>query len=223
MKWKSGPLATRISITLLILAFGIAVLFTRPAKAQEPEHRFTVNIGGGFTPTTGDIGKRLTDGWDGTAGAGWNVNPHLSIGGQVMYDSLGVSRLVLNEAAVPAANAHVWAITAEPRFNLLPGHHIDPYLVGGVGYYRQTVQFTQPTLTSVYVFDPFFGFYPALVPADQVLGTMVGQGIGGSAGAGLNFGMSHSGLEFFVEARYHYADTGSLPLRIIPLNIGIRW
>jgi Outer membrane protein beta-barrel domain len=223
MKWKCGPWRIRFSIAFSILIITAALIFTTPARAQQTYHRFTVNIGGGYTPTTGDIGKRLTDGWDGTAGAGFNFNRHFSLGGQVMYDSLGVSQLVLNEAAVPAANAHVWAITVEPTFRFLPGRVIDPYFVGGVGYYRQTVQFTQPTYSSIFVFDPFFGFYPALIQTDQVLGTMVGQGIGGSAGMGLNFRLGDSGLKFYVEARYHYADTGSLPLRMIPVNIGFRW
>lgn len=221
MNRKYSSLGTGINIALLGFALTAFLLFTNYARAQE--HRFTVNIGGGYTPTTGDIGKRLMDGWDGTVGAGYNFSRYFSLGGQVMYNSLGVSRMVLSEAAVPAANAHVWSVTADPRFNFLPGHLIDPYFVGGVGYYRQTVQFTRPTYSSVYVFDPFFGFYPALVSSDQVLGTMVGQGIGGSAGFGLNFKTGYSGLKFFVEARYHYADTGSLPLRMIPINVGIRW
>ena len=55
----------------------------------------------------------------------------------------------------------------------------DPYVVGGVGYYRRTIQFTQPTLVPVTVFDPFFGFLYGVTQANQVLGTLTQDGVGG--------------------------------------------
>ena len=42
------------------------------------------------------------------------------------------------------------------RLRITDGHKVNPYAGGGVGYYRRTVQFTQPTLTPVFFFDPFF-------------------------------------------------------------------
>jgi hypothetical protein len=101
---------------------------------------------------------------------------------------------------------------------------LSPYVVGGVGYYRRTVEFTQPSVTPATIFDPFFGlFIPTLVPANIVLGRITRSGVGGSLGAGFNINLGTSGVKFFTEARYHYADTGSIPTRMVPVIFGIRW
>lgn len=106
---------------------------------------------------------------DGTLsfGGGYNFNSRFSLGGQIIYNGLGVSRGVLREFAVPDGNARIWAFTTEPRLNFAPRRKFTLYVVGGVGYYRRVVEFTQPTLAAVTVFDPFFfTFFPVLVPAN---------------------------------------------------------
>jgi hypothetical protein len=136
-----------------------------------------------------------------------------------------VSRAVLNEAQVPSGNAHVWSFTADPKIGLKPHHGVGTYLIGAVGYYRRVVQFTQPTVQPVIIFDPFFGFVQGFVPADKVLGTIARGGVGGGAGAGFEFGMGpRSGnAKLFTEARYEYAATGAMPTRMVPVTFGIRW
>jgi len=57
---------------------------------------------------------------------------------------------------VPDGDAHVWSITVNPKLRLNPSGKVDPYIVGGVGYYRRTVHFTKPALVDVFIFDPFF-------------------------------------------------------------------
>jgi hypothetical protein len=82
---------------------------------------------------------------------------------------------------VPDGNAHLWSITVEPKLRLNPHNKIDPYVVGGVGYYRRTVEFTRLVLPSVVIFDPFFGgFFNTVVQTNQVLGDITHGGIGGS-------------------------------------------
>src|SRR5574337_641001 len=103
-----------------------------------------------------------------------------------MYNGFGVSRTVLNEANVPDGNAHMWSLTANPKIRVNPDWKIDPYAVGGIGYYRRVVEFTQPTLIPTLIFDPFFGaFFNTLIPANQVIGRITRDGFGGSIGGGL--------------------------------------
>ena len=131
---------------------------------------------------------------------------------------------VLNEAQVPDGNSHMWSITVNPKLRLNRRGNFDPYVVGGVGYYRRTVEFTRPVLVPVFIFDPFFGgFFNTFVQADQVLGRITQDGVGGSAGAGFDVKLGETGLKFFTEARYHYADTGRIPTRMVPVTFGIRW
>ena len=214
---SAGPLGL-LSCCLILLSLG----FATPATAQE--RGFTGSVGGGFTPVTGNLSNHLNNGWNVRASGGYNFNPHFSTDLEFTWNGLGVNDNVLSEAQVPGGNAHVWSLTLDPRLRLNPGHGVDPYLVGAVGYYRRTVQFTQPTLQPTLNFDPFFGFFQGLIPANQVLGSITRSGMGGGAGAGFEIhlgSLSHARL--FTEARYEYANTGNVPTRMVPVTFGIRW
>jgi hypothetical protein len=84
------------------------------------------------------------------------------------------------------------------------------------------VEFTQPTVAAAVIFDPFFGFFPVLLPADLVIGKVVRDGLGGNAGLGFQFPVAR-GVKIFTEARFHYAAGGALPTRMVPFTIGIRF
>jgi hypothetical protein len=220
---KIGLKSIVLRITSLIVFLSVITLACSiTTSAQNPEHRWSGNIGAGFTPILGSLNQRLDNGWHVSFGAGYRVTHGLTIGGQVMYNGLGVSKGLLGEVGVPDGNAHLWAFTAEPRLTFAPRHHFTPYIVGGVGYYRRVVNFTQPTIAAVTVFDPFFGAFPVFFQADQVLGTVVRDGIGGNGGLGMEAGIPY-GAKLFVEARFHYASTGAVPTRILPFTIGLRF
>ena len=132
--------------------------------------------------------------------------------------------IVLTEAGVPSADSHLWSITADPKIRFGGARHFDPYLVGSVGYFRRTVNFTAPTLTPVTLFDPFFGvLFPSLVPASVTLGSITRSGIGGGGGLGFNFRLGSSRTKLYIEARYEYAATGTIPTRMIPATVGLSW
>lgn len=215
-------LMVRTSILAVLLVAGSAAV----GQSESP---WTADIGGGigagFTPLVGGISKKLNNGWHLKGGIGYKFTSHFSTSFQASYTGLGVSKEVLNEAQVPNGNAHVWSFTADPKIGFKPYHGVATYLIGAVGYYRRVVQFTQPTLQPVIIFDPFFGFFQGLIPADKVLGTITRGGIGGGAGAGFEFGVgSHVGsAKLFTEARYEYAATGATPTRMVPVTFGIRW
>jgi opacity protein-like surface antigen len=203
----------------------ILVVLNARSLAQE-EHLYTLSggFGGGVSPLLGGISDRLNTGWHITADGGFNVTHHFSMTAEYMYDGFGVSNRVLKEAQVPDGNAHLWSLTANPKLRLRRGHDLVPYVVGGVGYYRRTVEFTRPVLVQVFIFDPFFGvFYNTYVQANQVLGKITQGSAGGSLGAGFDIKLGNTGFKIFTEARYHYADTGRIPTRMVPVSFGIRW
>ncbi len=210
-----------IPTTWLSVFVALALLLAAPAYPQEFRH-FTFNFGFGYSPVTGQIAQRLRNGWNFTGGAGYRFNPHFETNLEFEWDGFPVQPLVLTEAQVPGANAHMWSLTLNQKLHLLPSHKVDPYITGGAGYFRRTIQFTQPTLQSVFIFDPFFGFLPTVVPADIVLGNVTRGGVGGDLGAGFDFPF-FSQSRIFVEARYEYGSTGNIPTRLIPVTIGIHW
>jgi len=174
--------------------------------------------------TSRNDSPRLDNGWHITVGGGLNVTRHLETTLEYSYNGYGVGRKVLNEAQVPDGNSHLWSLTVNPKLRLNRRGNFNPYVVGGVGYYRRTVEFTRPVLVPVFIFDPFLGgFFNTFVQADQKLGDITRDGVGGSLGAGFETKLSKTGLKFYTEARYHYADTGRIPTRMVPVTFGIRW
>jgi opacity protein-like surface antigen len=222
--WGGG-----INMKIRNVAFAVTVLlilgFALTGHAQEPtEHWYTFNVGAGFTPLVGQVSNRLNNGWNARGGAGFRITSHFEVNGEFMYSGLGVKPIVLTEAGVPSANSHIWSISADPKIRLGGARRFDPYLVGGVGYYRRTVNFTAPTTIPVTLFDPFFGvLFPGLVPADVQLGSISRSGIGGSGGAGFHIRLGESTVKLLFEARYHYAATGSIPTRMVPVTVGFEW
>ena len=130
-----------------------------------------MDIGGGVSAPLGAISDSLNTGWNATVSAGYNFSSRFSSSIRYTYNGFGISRAVLDEAAVPDGNARLWSVTLDPKISFAPRSRLTPYLVGGVGYFRRTIEFTQPTLAPTIIFDPFFGFaFPALIPVNQIIG-----------------------------------------------------
>jgi hypothetical protein len=97
------------------------------------------------------------------------------------------------------------------------------YIIGGGGIYHRYQEFTQPSVTTVVGFDPFFGFYSAAVPARQVLASYAVNKPGVNIGAGIALGTKWHG-KFYAEARYNRIFMGSeRHTDYIPVSFGFRW
>jgi outer membrane protein with beta-barrel domain len=150
----------------VICVFGLANV----ASAQSEYHHLTFNVGRGFTAVTGSILDRLDHGGNVEAGAGLNFNSVLGVLGTYSYQGLGITRSALNAVNQPDGSARVFTLTIDPKISI-PIHGHSFYLLGGGGWLRRTVEFTQPTLATTIVFDPWWGYIgPAVVQVNQVLG-----------------------------------------------------
>jgi hypothetical protein len=95
--------------------------------------------------------------------------------------------------------------------------------VGG-GYFRRTVEFTQPTLAQTVVFDPWWGYFgPALVQVNQVLGTVTSNSGVFNVGGGINIRPARTGPYLYVESRYMRGFTSNSNTSVVPLIVGVRW
>jgi hypothetical protein len=211
---------------LVCQAVFLALLcMTAPALAQNsPLDKFTVNTGVGATVPVGGLSQRLDNGWNVNFGGGYNFVPHFGVIAEYMYNGLGVTRSTLNAASVPDGNARIHSVTLNPIVHINPKGPLDAYLIGGVGYYHRTVEFTEPSTATVLVFDPFFGFFvPAVIPVNRVIGRVVRDGFGGNLGGGFTYALGNSGVKLYTEARYHRANTGSVRTELVPVTVGLRW
>jgi opacity protein-like surface antigen len=217
-------LARTVWLVLLLIVCPALIAFGQTTTSVE--RPFTFNVGGGYTPMVGQISTHLDNGWHFTVGGAYNVAHPFSIGLNYTYNGVGVSRSVIDLVGAPDANARIWSITADPKLRIPTHGRFAPYIIGGVGYYRRSADFTQPAFVPTLVVDPFFGFaFPGVVQTNQVIHRAQASGVGGSLGGGFDFdlGTVRSHSQLYVESRYHYADTGRIPTRMVPLTVGIRF
>jgi hypothetical protein len=209
--------------TMSLGAIGIMLMLV-VVRASADQKNWTVDIGTGTSPTTGKISSRLTTGWNVDFRAGYEFNSGLGLVGDLMYSGLGVSHQVLQTLQVPNGDAHMWSLTAGPIWRFPVADNVHAYLLGGVGWYRRTVEFTQPTVGAIDVFDPWWGYIgPVLVPTNQVLGSVTKDALGANAGGGVSFSLGQSGAAVFAEVRYHFANTRPTVTTIVPVSFGVRW
>ena len=185
--------------------------------------RFTAHIGGGFTSPTFDASDRLDTGWNILAGAGVRVTRNFALLGEFNYNDFEVARSVLRAAGTPDGDARVWSFTANPRYTINPGGRVNFYVTGGGGVYHRTVDFTRPTVAAVTAFDPFFGFFPAAVPAEEVVRSFDTTKGGLNIGGGFDIHLTRQSLKFFAESRYHHMYTSGFGTSFIPVTFGLRW
>jgi hypothetical protein len=219
---KTGGL-TVIRKTATVWAAALGVVMLSPlAFSQETSH-FTANVGGGFTSVTGRFANDVTNGWNVQGAAGYNFNNYFGILGTFMYDGLGVTNTALNALNMPNGNTNVYTLTADPKFTF-PFKTGSFYVLAGGGWLRRTVQFTQPVIASTFIFDPWFGYFgPALIPANQVIGSVTNNAGVWDVGGGFNIPLPNTRLKLYVEARYFDGLTNDAHTRMVPLTFGIRW
>ncbi|HEY1337842.1 MAG TPA: hypothetical protein VGF59_10055 [Bryobacteraceae bacterium] len=199
----------------------VCCLAALPGLAQP---HFTGYAGGGFSEPVKDIGSRLDMGWNVSAGAGATYH-QVGLMVDFMFNDFPINRATLNNQQVPDGTTRVWAFTLDPVFHVRPvDSPVDAYVTGGGGIYHRTIEFTQPALATVPVFDPFFGIiYPANIVTNQVIASRSNYKGGVDVGAGVAFKIGPGGLKLFAEARYHHMFTRPTPTTLVPVTFGIRW
>ena len=183
---------------------------------------FTFSVGGGFTEAPGNTGRNLDTGWNIRGGAGFNFSPQVGAMLDLGYDRFGINGATLTNIGAPAGDVQIFSATIDPVVHLHPHGHVDFYLTGGGGLFHWYQEFTQPAVAVVPGFNPFFGFYSAAVPVNQILGSYSVNRPGVDVGAGIAFGTRRRG-KFFAEARYDHIYMQNSHVDYIPVTFGFRW
>jgi len=204
---------------LALTSFGL--LFAGSLSAQEVSH-FTFDLGAGFTQPVGNTGRNLDTGWNIQGGVGYNFSPWVGAMIDLGYNRFGINGATLNNIGFPGGNVNIFQATLDPIVHLNPRGHIDFYLIGGGGMFRQEQQFTAPTIAGFTGFDPFFGFYQGAVPVNAVVSSYSVIKPGIDAGAGFAIGTRFHG-KLFAEARYNRIFNSNTHTDYLPISFGFRW
>jgi hypothetical protein len=207
-----------------IFVVAAIAIYSGAASAQEESwSKFTMNVGVGLANPVQNSGSRLDTGWSFTGAAGMNFTSHLGLLGEFTYNSLGVNQTTLQALQFPNGEMRLWAFTANPVVRLNRSGKVDFYLIGGGGVYHRDAEFSQPTVATYNVYDPYFGIvYPVGVPATQVLRSYSTTAGGLNIGGGVTFKIGDSRVKAFVESRYHHMFSNPATT-ILPVTFGIRW
>jgi opacity protein-like surface antigen len=200
------------------------LILANRSLAQDEDHHFTAHIGGGLTTITGRDAGRLDHGGNLQIGAGYYFNRFFGITGNFMFNQLGITGRELLRLNVPDGNGRAYTFTVDPTLRLPLGQHWSAYVVAGGGYLRRTIEFTEPTLAQTFIFDPWWGYLgPALVPVNQILGSVSSNAGAFDVGAGINIPLPVPRLHLFLESRYVHGFTDKSNTSIVPITLGIRW
>ena len=193
------------------------------AQNQDEDHHFTLSVAGGLTTITGRDAGKLDHGGNVQAGAGYFFNRYLGVTGNFMFSQLGITGRELNLLNEPDGNARTYTFTVDPTIRVPLRGGVSVYALAGGGFLRRTVEFTQPTLAQTFIYDPWWGFFgSALVPANQILGSVTSNSGAFNTGAGVNFPLPRTRLHLFIEARYVHGFTSNTNTSIVPIVFGIR-
>jgi hypothetical protein len=185
--------------------------------------RFSFGVGAGFTTPVGDTGRRTDPGWNVRGGAGVNFSPYFGVMVNAAYNNLGINSSTLANIGVPGGRMSVFSATLDPVIHLTPKRRFDLYVTGGGGLFHRYQEFTAPSVAVTTGFDPFFGFFPVALAANQVLASYSVNKPGIDAGVGVAFGSRFHG-KFFAEARYNRIFMDHLPdTEYLPVTFGFRW
>ncbi len=193
-------------------------------------NKYTFVVGAGFTLPTGGTHAYLTTSYDFQAGAGRNFSNKFAVLAQFDWHNSASSparshsarhlqqgnhRLQHGQPGQPHCAAH-FARWIQPRLVLHPQSDVyrlqseksGAYVVGGVGFYHKTANFTIPALGTYC--DPYYGCYN--YQANQSIDKYTSNAVGFNGGIGFTYRPSRfAGERFFAEARYVYIANQSRP------------
>ncbi|MEP7365753.1 MAG: outer membrane beta-barrel protein [Acidobacteriota bacterium] len=205
-----------------ILIAGMATLLTAPSYGQS---KFSFAVGGGPTVPGKHSGRNFNTGFNATAGVGYHPVRAFGVMAEFGFNNMNITGSALQRIGVPDGSGRIYSATLNPMVHLNPRGRFDVYLIGGGGYYRRTIEFTQPSSAIATGFDPFYGiFFPVEIPTTTVLGSYTQNkgGVNGGAGIAIRFG-EDTRSSFFAESRYHYIWTSPVRTSMIPVTFGFRW
>ena len=206
------------AVAVLLLAFSF------PAAAQSIGHA-NFSMGGGFTNPIYSTSNEVNMGWNVDFMGGVAVHHIFDADLDFNYNNMGLTNAVLAQYGEPNGGVGIWSLTFNPVIHLAPREaKIRPYVTAGYGLYHMNFSVSHPTTVQTIFCYGFFGCYPALVGANEVVASNSTYRSGFNGGIGFDFPLGGGGVALFAEARYSQMFmSGVADVKFIPVTFGIRF
>lgn len=214
-------MALRIMFVVLSTLFAAA-----PRVYAQESSPVRWHVMGGVSQPVGGTNDLLLTGWN--VGFGVTVRqPGEALGLRLDFDygSNNATRNLINQGGastglqITGGWADSWSGTANLEAQHLFSNAMYGYLIGGIGFYYNSVQLTEYGYG--YVCNPWWG-YCYIGSGNVVVATNSSTRFGWNAGGGLAFRL-RSGPTLLVEARYTQVQTSPQILKMIPILVGVRF
>jgi opacity protein-like surface antigen len=221
--------AVRTSILFLMVLAGVAGQASAFGDNAYVEKPWTFQIGAGYTPVVGGMDSQLTGGWNFGVGTAYNFTESLGLLLEYGSHHGGIENGILGRYSALIADStdgytRIWSLTLNPRWSFKMNQMIGGYVIGGGGYYHANAQITTPSVAFVPGYcDPWWGCWPGgIVPADRIIAERKDDTGGINLGLGLTFDVT-SGVQLYVESRYHYILIHGPDIQLLPVTAGFRF
>jgi hypothetical protein len=180
-------------------------------------NKYAFLAGVGLTLPTGDFDNQVKPSYSVQFGGGRNFNKIFGLLAQFDWDNFGFQgstlanqqrlyNFVFGQGAADGldGNSHIWSLTLNPVINIPTSGSMGAYVVGGVGFYHKTANFTVPaTEEGEDEFGDIFQFQ-----ANETIDKYTSNAPGFNGGFGLTYKMSQfSNERLYAEVRYVYVDS----------------
>lgn len=234
-KYRNSFFEVARQIAFIGLVGLLSVAVSSPAQAQTPKYtgantgivsHLTFEGGGGFNVPAGSESSNVSTGWNIMLGGGYMLNKKFGALAEWNFNRDAIPGSVLQQVQQPGGNYHIWSASLNPVYNFWQGGKWGAYGIGGGGFSRKLVSFTQPYTTC---YPSYFGCYP--ITSNVVVAHYSRNQAMVDLGGGLTFRFSpYNRTRLFVDTRFDRYFTGTklqLPgksdLYLIPVTFGIRW
>jgi opacity protein-like surface antigen len=224
----------RLRSILAVLAIPASIAILAPASVMAEASDYYVDhgtfaLGGGFNQPAGSTTQYLNSSGSFFFAAGRNLGSRFALQGEFTHNWLTLDPDVLARASsdsvqITGSSARMWSVTLNAVFRFKGRTGMIPWVTGGAGYYKRSIELTTNTQTYLPpVWDPWWGWIDGgWVPGETIVGERTDAGTGFNLGAGLDFPLDHGTL-LFIDVRYHHAILDGKDMEIIPIMAGLRF
>lgn len=204
----------------------LLVLGVLSSVAHAQRYNFNVGAGPGFPLSkTSDF---ATTSYNIVAGGGRNLNRHLKLTAEFMFQGLPLKQSVANELGVSQVKGRLYSVTANLLWGAPFTNKIGAYVIGGGGWYRRSLEAQNTVLQAGSVCEPGWIWWDiectnGIFPTQVTVGSRSSDAGGFNIGGGLTFRVGTTSANIYAEVRYHKAFTANIDTTVLPVTFGLRW
>src|ERR1035438_3518773 len=233
MASRNGRSRLRNRTFLFMFVFGLAVASALAQSDEQPKFpRYNFNVGAGLGIGQGAVGNFVGNSFEGTAGAGLNLNRVFGFSAEYMYYNLDLRPRVSDFQNLPGATGSMNSASLNGLVRA-PYHlgKFGAYGIFGLGFYHRSVS-THQILPVGSICQPAWVWWdvyctgnpPSVQNAPVTLSSFSKIAGGYNMGGGITYNLNHChNAKVYAEWRYHKAYFSDVQSVVWPITVGPRW